>query len=187
MRAVAGTDAITSSNAPRRIPLSLSAARVNAAARQRCLTISAFRRIDRSRGVREVSKMALGRTAMLSATAALVLCGCGGGDPAAAQAASSFGAALGAGDLTRACELLAPATRATVEYQQSRVCPQAMQQDNLSAGAVLQVEVWGGEARARTSSDTWFLTRTTQGWRVAAAGCVSQAQDAPYMCKVSGP
>jgi len=61
--------------------------------------------------------MALGRTAMLSATAALVLCGCGGGDPAAAQAASSFGAALGAGDLTRACELLAPATRATLEYQ----------------------------------------------------------------------
>jgi hypothetical protein len=106
--------------------------------------------------------MALGRRAMLSAAAALVLCGCGAGDPAAAQAASSFGAALGAGDLTRACELLAPATRATLEYQQSRACPQAMHQDNLSAGAVLQVEVWGGEARARTSSDTWFLTRTSR-------------------------
>ena len=62
-----------------------------------------------------------------------------------------------------------------------------MQQDNLSAGAVLQVEVWGGEARARTSSDTWFLTRTAHGWRVAAAGCVPQARDAPYLCKVSGP
>jgi hypothetical protein len=131
--------------------------------------------------------MALGRTAMLSAAAALVLCGCGGGDPGAVQAASSFGAALGAGDLTRACELLAPATRATLEYQRSRACPLAMQQGNLSAGAVLQVEVWGGEARARTSSDTWFLTRTAHGWRVAAAGCVPQAQDAPYMCKVNGP
>jgi hypothetical protein len=131
--------------------------------------------------------LALGCRAVLSAVAALVLCGCGGGDPAAAQAASSFGAALGAGDLTRACELLAPATRATLEYQQSRACPQAMQQDNLSRGTVLQLEVWGGEARARTSSDTWFLTRTAHGWRVAAAGCVPQARDAPYLCKVSGP
>jgi hypothetical protein len=86
--------------------------------------------------------MGLGRIAMLPAAAALVLCGCGGGDPGAVQAASSFGAALGAGDLTRACELLAPATRATLEYQQSRACPLAMQQDNLSPGAVLQVEVW---------------------------------------------
>jgi hypothetical protein len=124
---------------------------------------------------------------MLSAAAALVLCGCGAGDPAAAQAASSFGAALGAGDLTRACELLAPATRATLEYQQSQACPQALRQDDLAPGAVVQVEVWGGEARARTSSDTWFLTRTAHGWRVAAAGCVPQAQDAPYLCKVSGP
>jgi hypothetical protein len=61
--------------------------------------------------------MALGRGALLAAAAALVLCGCGGGDPGAMQAAMSFGAALGAGDLTRACELLAPATRATLEYQ----------------------------------------------------------------------
>jgi hypothetical protein len=131
--------------------------------------------------------MALGRGAVLSAAAALARCGCGGGDPGAVQAASSFGAALAAGDLTRACELLAPATRATLEYQQSRACPLAMQQGNLSAGVVLEVEVWGGEARARTSSDTWFLTRTAHGWRVAAAGCVPQAQDAPYLCKVTGP
>ena len=131
--------------------------------------------------------MALSRRAMLSTGAALVLCGCGGVDPAAAQAASSFGAALAAADLTRACELLAPATRATLEYQQSRACPQAMQQGNLSGGAVLEMEVWGGEARARTGSDTWFLTRTANGWRVAAAGCVPQAQDAPYLCKVNGP
>ena len=131
--------------------------------------------------------MALCRTGVLSAATALVLCGCGVGDPAAAQAASSFGAALGAGDLTQACELLAPATRATLEYQQSLACPQAMQRDDLSPGAVLQVEVWGGAARARTSSDTWFLTRTAHGWRVAAAGCVLQAEDAPYVCKVSGP
>jgi hypothetical protein len=128
------------------------------------------------------------RAAIASAAAALLAaCACGADDTAAEQAASAFIAALGAGDLLQACELLAPATRATVEYQQSGPCPQAMQQDNLAAGAVLQVEVWGGQAQARTSSDTLFLTRTAQGWRVAAAGCVAPAHDAPYTCKVSGP
>jgi hypothetical protein len=128
------------------------------------------------------------RAAIASVAAALLaLGGCGVDDTAVEKAASAFGAALGAGDSSRACELLAPATRATIEYQQSQPCPQAVQQHNLDSGAVLQVEVWGGAAQARTSSDTLFLTRTAQGWRVAAAGCVAQADDAPYACKVSGP
>lgn len=128
------------------------------------------------------------RAAIVSVAAALLaVCACGADDTAAEKAASAFAAALGAGDLLQACELLAPVTRATVEYQQSGPCPQAMRQDDLAPGAVLQVEVWGGEAQARTSSDTLFLTRTAQGWRVAAAGCVAPAEDAPYACKVSGP
>jgi hypothetical protein len=127
------------------------------------------------------------RAAIVSAAALLAVCACGADDTAAEKAASAFAAALGAGDLLQACELLAPVTRATVEYQQSGPCPQAMRQDDLAPGAVLQVEVWGGEAQARTSSDTLFLTRTAQGWRVAAAGCVAPAEDAPYACKVSGP
>jgi hypothetical protein len=122
-----------------------------------------------------------------AAAVLLALGGCGVDDTAVDKAASAFGAALGAGDLVQACELLAPATRAMVEYQQSRPCPQAMQQGNLAPGAVLQVVVWGGAAQARTSSDTLFLTRTAQGWRVASAGCVALASDAPYACKVSGP
>jgi hypothetical protein len=127
------------------------------------------------------------RAAIASTAALLALCSCGADDTAAIEAASAFGAALGAGDLAQVCELLAPATRAVLEYQQSRPCPQAVQQDDLAPGAVLQVEVWGGQAQARTSSDTLFLTRTAQGWRVAAAGCVASAGDAPYACKVSGP
>jgi hypothetical protein len=128
------------------------------------------------------------RAAIASVAAALLaLCACGADDTAAEKAASAFVTALGAGDLVQVCELLAPAARATFEYQQSKPCPQAIQQDDLAPGAVLQVEVWGGAAQARTSSDTLFLTRTAQGWRVAAAGCVAQADDAPYACKVSGP
>jgi hypothetical protein len=128
------------------------------------------------------------RAAIASAAVALLaLCACGADDTAVEKAASEFGAALGGGDLSRTCELLAPATRATIEYQQSQPCPQAMQQDNLASGAVQQVEVWGGEAQARTAADTLFLTRTADGWQVAAAGCVPRADDAPYACKVAGP
>jgi hypothetical protein len=119
--------------------------------------------------------------------AALVLCGCGAEDAAVDQAAAAFDAALGAGDLSRACELLAPATRATLEFQQSQPCAQSLQNAKLGAGALVQVEVWGGQAQARTDSDTWFLTRTAQGWRIAAAGCVPDGDGAPYLCKVSGP
>jgi hypothetical protein len=122
-----------------------------------------------------------------AAGAVLMLCGCGADDAAAGQVASAFGAALSEGDLSRACELLAPATRATLEFQQSQQCPQALLGDNLPFGPIGQLEVWGGEARARAGSDTWFLTRTRQGWRIAAAGCVSQRDNVPYLCKVSGP
>src|SRR3954465_7168980 len=123
-----------------------------------------------------------------SAVVLLLASACGGGgETGAAQAASAFGAALDGGDTARACQLLAPATRSLLEYQESQPCAQAIGQRKLTSGAlrgvvVWGVEVWGGEAQARTSTDTWFLTRTGQGWRVAAAGCVAHG-DAPYACK----
>ena len=46
--------------------------------------------------------------------------------------------------------------------------------------------MWGGTAQVRTSADTLFLTRTGQGWRIAAAGCTPQGE-APYQCRVEGP
>jgi hypothetical protein len=131
--------------------------------------------------------MVLRRSALASTTLLLALCACGADDTAVAKTASAFGAALAGGNFIQACALLAPATRATIEYQQSAPCPQILRQAGVGAGAVQQIEVWGGEAQARTPSDTWFLTRTNAGWRVAAVGCVEQAADTPYVCKVSGP
>jgi hypothetical protein len=125
--------------------------------------------------------------ALASAAVLLTVGACGADDAAVRQTASAFGAAVAGGDFTRACALLAPATRATIEYQQSAACPQVLRQANVAPGTVGQIEVWGGEAQARTSSDTWFLTRTNAGWRVAAVGCVEQEPDTPYVCKVSGP
>jgi hypothetical protein len=125
--------------------------------------------------------------AIAAAGALLVLGGCGADDAAVEQAASAFGAALDAGDVTRACDLFAPATRATLEFQRSQPCPSALRGVAMPSGPLVKVEVWGGEAQAQTRSDTWFLTRTTQGWRIAAAGCIRQTDNAPYLCKVSGP
>ena len=54
------------------------------------------------------------------------------------------------------------------------------------AAVGLDATEWGGTAQVHTTTDTLFLTRTSQGWRIAAAGCQSRG-DAPYACKVEGP
>ena len=48
------------------------------------------------------------------------------------------------------------------------------------------MEVWGEEAQARLTDDTFFLTRTADGWRVTAAACRSRGADLPYTCRVEG-
>jgi hypothetical protein len=109
--------------------------------------------------------------------------GCAGLEqPDVEQAASAFAT----GDPSARCELLAPATLATVEAEQGAGCAQAIGGLAPSGGQVVQTEVWGTEAQVRLTADTMFLTRTTAGWRVAAAGCTPNG-DAPYTCRVEGP
>ncbi len=89
-------------------------------------------------------------------------------------------------DAEARCDLLAPATLAAFEKDQTAPCTEAVQQLSLDGGAVTSVEVWGGDAQVRMDGDTLFLTETRAGWRVAAAGCTSRG-DAPYDCEVEGP
>jgi len=89
-------------------------------------------------------------------------------------------------DAEARCDLLAPATLAAFEKDQTAPCSDAVQQLSLDGGAVTSVEVWGGDAQVRMGGDTLFLTETRAGWRVAAAGCTSRG-DAPYDCEVEGP
>jgi hypothetical protein len=89
-------------------------------------------------------------------------------------------------DAEARCDLLAPATLAAFEKDQTAPCTDAVQQLSLDGGAVTSVDVWGGEAQVRMDGDTLFLTETKAGWRVAAAGCTSRG-DAPYDCEVEGP
>jgi hypothetical protein len=117
------------------------------------------------------------------AAGALLVTGCAGLEqPDVEQVATAFAA----GDPSARCELLAPATLATLEVEEAAACAQTIGELAPSGGQVVHTEVWGGEAQVRLADDTMFLTRTDAGWRVAAAGC-TPAGDAPYRCRVEGP
>jgi hypothetical protein len=119
--------------------------------------------------------------------AALLLAGCADGErPAVERVASDFGAALARGDAGAACLLLAQATRRALEHRDPRPCAVALAQTSLPGGRVVDAAVWGGEAKVRTAGDTLFLTRTSRGWLIAAAGCSPQGE-APYLCRLEGP
>jgi hypothetical protein len=117
----------------------------------------------------------------------ILLAGCADRQrPAVEQTATAFLAAVGAGDTRAGCALLAPATRDLLEYRDAQTCVAALTHLPLPTGSVLDATEWGGTAQVHTTTDTLFLTRTSQGWRIAAAGCQSRG-DAPYACKVEGP
>jgi hypothetical protein len=128
------------------------------------------------------------RRSLLLGTAGAVLLsgvstGCAGRDSAPARAVSeAFYAAVGRGDTTRACGLLASETRSRLEQSQRRPCPDALAGLGLSAHPVRSVQVYGRQAFVELDGDTAFLARLTGGWRVVAAGC--QEQSGPYDCQV---
>ena len=95
-------------------------------------------------------------------------------------------AAFAAGDPAARCALLAPATLAAVERLASTSCARVVAGLAPSGEQVLRTSVWGDAAQVQTAEDTVFLTRTSGGWKIAAAGCARNG-DAPYVCKVDGP
>jgi hypothetical protein len=122
-----------------------------------------------------------GRAVVLAATVALA--GCANLEqPVVEQVASTFAAA----DPSARCAMLAPATVSAVEAARSESCVQAMAQLSLPEGAVVSSTVWGDNAQVQLVGDTVFLTLTSTGWKVTAAGCRSRG-DAPYVCRLEGP
>ncbi|MEU4215780.1 hypothetical protein [Actinoplanes sp. NPDC026623] len=106
--------------------------------------------------------------------------------PAAATAAAGFFRAIGAGDGTAACAVLAPDTAAEVAQSDDRPCPEAILRQDLPApGPVTGSEVFGQWAQVRLTGDTVFLAAFPGGWRVVAAGCTRRA-GRPYDCAVRG-
>jgi hypothetical protein len=101
--------------------------------------------------------------------------------PEVEEVAVAFGAP-GADPASR-CALLAPATVATLEHEESTGCAQALGELELPGGTVESIAVWGDNAQVRLSGDTLFLNRTDQGWKITAAGC-QPSEEAPYRCRV---
>ena len=92
-----------------------------------------------------------------------------------------------AADPGERCDLLAPATLAALEEDES-----AAVRGGDRGGAAGRRRGGGrwrsgaGTRRSRLADDTLFLTETDAGWRVTAAACESRAE-APYDCEVEGP
>ncbi len=82
------------------------------------------------------------------------------------------------------CAVLTPGLLAALEDRASAPCEAAIEDVPLGTGALRSVEVWGEEAQARLSDDTLFLTRDSDGWRIAAAGCRPRAEGQPYDCEL---
>ncbi len=124
------------------------------------------------------------RSLALGGAAIVVLAGCAGMQrPEVERVAADFAT----GDAATRCALLAPATRSSVERDESAACTQALAELAPSSGQVQHSEIWGDEAQVQLADDTLFLTHTGSGWKVAAAGCLAHVADAPYECSLEGP
>jgi hypothetical protein len=123
--------------------------------------------------------------AVVLAAGAVLLTGCSSASrPEVEQVASTFEDP--SSDPGERCDLLAPATLAAFEQDESAPCTDAIQDLPLVDGGVESIEVWGGDAQVKLSGDTVFLTETSAGWRITAAACTPRAE-APYDCEVEGP
>jgi hypothetical protein len=118
--------------------------------------------------------------AFIAGAAVAMLAACAAAErPDVERVAADFAS----GDPTVRCALLAPATMAAVEREGPCSATVAAAPPG---GQVLGAEVWGDAAQVRLSGDTLFLTRTSTGWKVAAAGCTPNG-DLPYTCRLEGP
>jgi len=113
------------------------------------------------------------------AVAAVLAGGCASAQqPDVERVARAF-AQSGAADR---CALLAPATVAALEHDEAAPCGDALAQLALpDGGEIVSSVVWGDNAQVRLREDTLFLTNTSAGWKVGAAGCTPHGE-APYLC-----
>ena len=119
----------------------------------------------------------------LAAAVAVALSGCG--DVSSDEVASTARAfAAAEDDPTARCSLLSEQALSALVESEGMDCEDAVQELPLGSGEILATEVWGEEAQVELSDDTLFLTRTAEGWRVAAAACRSQGSEQPYECQV---
>jgi hypothetical protein len=106
-------------------------------------------------------------------------------DGNAEQAAVTFAQSIDAATAA-ACGLLAPQTLKELEQAEGPCAAALPEQLEAASGRAESIEVYGKDAVVRLSTDTIFLARFKDGWRVTAAGCTREQDGRPYDCKVKG-
>lgn len=116
------------------------------------------------------------------------LSGCAAEGTEAAKAAEAFHRAVAASDMAAACALLQPHTREeTARSSDNGSCESQLQKAKLpDPGKVLRTEQYGQDAFVRFENDAVFLAVSGGGWKVTAAGCKPNGEEAPYTCEVGG-
>jgi len=123
----------------------------------------------------------------LTATAALLLTGCGSQSDDVRAAAQRWSSAVGAEDWALACDLLAPSTREELESSAQKPCEQALPEEATAPpDAEPEIAAYGSSAQARWSGETVFLSQFGSRWLVWAAGCTPTGHDRPYDCDLAG-
>ena len=118
------------------------------------------------------------------------LSGCAPEGTAATGAAEAFHRALAGSDMAAACSLLQPHTREeTARSSDSGTCEDQLEKEKAKLtdpGNVLHTEQYGQDAFVQFENDAVFLAISEGGWKVTAAGCKPNGEEAPYACEVGG-
>ena len=85
-----------------------------------------------------------------------------------------------------ACGLLAPETLKALEDGEGPCAGALPDQLQSATGPAESTEVYGKDAVVRLATDTIFLARFPDGWRVRAAGCTRHQDGRPYDCTIKG-
>ena len=104
-------------------------------------------------------------------------CASSGPDSPPAAAASTFVQAITARDGTKACALLTPKARQSVVGATDEKCPSIVLGLHDKQGSVSRTQVWGDDAQITIGTDTLYLLRSHDGWRVDAAGSWNRPAD----------
>jgi hypothetical protein len=135
-----------------------------------------------------VNAMRIGLTFLLLSTAAASGCASLQPDNAgAAEVAQEFHTAFQDADGAEMCDAIATSTVEQIEISTGRNCEDGIANAHIPAAhGVVAADVYGRAAQVRMHGDTVFLTRTSHGWKVIAAGCHSRGDEQPYECIVEG-